>query len=62
MKVNNRIKKEYDRLFRRDPLAANLYLLLFEIADGKGQVVTDEKELAVLMAARFEDPKEYALK
>jgi len=55
-------KKEYDKLFRKNPLAANLYLLLCEIADDKGQVKTNEKELAILMQARFNDPKEYGLK
>jgi hypothetical protein len=55
------LKKKYDRLFRRDPAAANLFLLLAELADEKGQVVTDEKELSVLMAARFEDPRRYSL-
>ena len=60
--MNKRIKREYDKIFRTDPLAANLFLLLAEIADEKGKVQTTEAELADLMAARFEDPKEYALK
>lgn len=58
---NGKFKKKYDKIFRKDPLAANLFLLLAELADRKGQVVTDEKELAALMGARFNDPKEYQL-
>lgn len=42
-------------------MAANLFLLLAELMDERGQVKTDEYELAQLMAARFPDPKEYAL-
>ncbi len=57
-----KFRREYRQLFRQDPAAANLFLLLAELADKRGRIVTDEKELAVLMAARFEDPKEYALK
>ena len=56
-----KFKKDYDRLFKQDPLAANTFLLLCELADEKGQVVTNEQEIADLMAARFEDPWRYAL-
>ena len=60
--VPNRIfKRKYKRLFRKDPLAANTFLLLCELADEKGQVETNEQELADLMTARFNDPWEYAL-
>jgi hypothetical protein len=38
-----------------------MLLLLCEIADKHGKVVTNETEIAELMAARFNDPKEYAL-
>lgn len=58
---NKKFKKQYNRIFRTDPEAANLFLLICEIADKNGQVATDPEELAVLMAARFEDPREYAL-
>jgi len=60
-KPNRKFKRQYDRIFRRDPAAANLFLLLAEQADEKGQVKTDEKQLAELMAARFDDFKEYQL-
>jgi hypothetical protein len=54
-------KIKYNLLFQKDPAAANLFLLLTELADQKGQVTTDEKELAVLIAQRFDDPRRYSL-
>lgn len=56
-----KFRKDYDRLFKKDPLGANTFLLICELADKKGQVMINEQELADLMAARFEDPEEYAL-
>jgi hypothetical protein len=58
---NKKFKKKYDKLFKKDPLAANTFLLICELAGEKGQVVTDEKEIADLIAIRFEDPRRYAL-
>jgi len=58
---NKKFRKEYDRIFKKDPEAANILLLLTELADKKGQIETDPGELARLLAARFNDPKEYAL-
>ncbi len=58
---NRKFKKKYNRLFKKDPMGANMFLLLCEIADDKGQVATNEQEIAELMAARFNDPEEYAL-
>jgi len=60
-KPNRRFRKKYDWLYRKDPLAANTLLLLCELADEKGQVMTNEVEIAELMAVRFEYPEEYAL-
>ena len=60
-KSNRKFKRKYKKLFKKDPLAANTFLLLCELADEKGQVKTNEQELAELMAARFNDPGEYAL-
>ncbi|MBW1697845.1 MAG: hypothetical protein JRH18_19955 [Deltaproteobacteria bacterium] len=61
-KPNKRFRKKYDEIFRKNPEAANLFLLLCELADKKGQVIIrDEEELADLMVARFEDPEEYQL-
>ena len=60
-KPNKKFRKQYDKIFKKDPVAANLFLLIAEMADIRGQVVTDEEELAKLMEARFSDPSEYAL-
>jgi hypothetical protein len=59
--ANQKFRKKYNRIFQDNPEAANLYLLLCELADENGQVVTNEEEIALLMTARFNDPKEYAL-
>jgi phosphotransferase system HPr-like phosphotransfer protein len=65
---NRKFKKEYDRLFKQDPIGANVFLLLAELADDKGQVKiqgSNEKEVAQelsrLMEARFNDPEGYSL-
>lgn len=61
-KPNKNFRREYNKLFKKDPLTANTLLLLCELANEKGQVKTDPKEIAELMAIRFNDPcKEYAL-
>lgn len=60
-KPNRKFKKQYDRLFRQNPEGANLFLLLCELADKKGEVKTNEEELAELMEARFNDYREYQL-
>jgi len=57
-------RRNYDRLFLRDPAAANLILLLSELADQNGQVrlgPCPEEELQTLMAARFSDCWAYQL-
>ena len=61
-KPNRKFRKKYDKLFKKDPLAANTFLLIFELANERGQVKTDPEELANLLAVRFNDPcQEYAL-
>ena len=67
-KPNQRFKKEYDKIFKRDPLAANTFLLLCELANKKGQVKLSGisegevgEEVQKLLIARFNDPEEYAL-
>ena len=67
-KLSRKFKKEYDRIFKRDPLAANTFLLLCELANEEGQVKlagTSEgevgEEVQKLLIARFNDPEEYAL-
>ena len=58
-KPNHRFKKQYDRIFQQSPESANLFLLLNEMADERGQVITNERELAKLMRERFDDPRRY---
>jgi hypothetical protein len=58
---SRKFKKQYDNLFKKDPLAANTFLLICEIANERGQVITNEHEIADLMVIRFNDPREYAL-
>ncbi len=65
---NRKFKREYDRLFKEDPIAANIFLLTCELSNEKGQVkilgATEEEiseEISKLMAARFNHPEEYAL-
>ena len=40
---NRKFKRDYDRLFKIEPGAANLLLLLCELADETGTVKTTEK-------------------
>jgi len=58
---SRRFRREYNRIFRKNPAAANVFLLLAELADEKGQVVTDEREIQRLLAARFDDCRAYQL-
>ena len=59
---NRKFRKDYDRLFKKDPLGANTFLLLCELANDKGEVfIKDESQITELMAVRFNDPEEYAL-
>ena len=65
---NRRFKRKYDKLFKQDPIGANVFLLLAELADDKGRIKiqgSNEQEIAEeiqkLLLARFNDPEEYAL-
>ncbi len=62
---SRRFRREYAKAFRKNPLAANLLLLMAELADEKGQVRFEtafpEAEIQKLMAARFSDPRAYQL-
>ena len=62
---SRRFRRDYDRLFKRDPATANVFLLLAELADERGQVRFSTPdpavEIARLMAARFTDPRAYQL-
>ncbi len=62
--LNRKFRRDYDRLFKRDPAAANLMLLLAELADTSGLVhlgPCPEADLQILLAARFEDCRAYQL-
>ncbi len=59
---SRKLRRDYNRLFRRDPLAANIFLLLVELADEQGRVClgpNPEAEIADLMRARFDNPRAY---
>jgi len=60
-KPNRAFKRDYDKLFKSDPAAANLLLLLFELADEKGRVCSNDDELYTLFNIRFEDVRGYQL-
>ena len=61
VRSNGAFRKQYDRIFERSPLAANVFLLIAELANDKGRVKTTEEELTVLFNTRFDDPKAYQL-
>jgi len=60
-----KFKRHYNRLFRKDPATANVFLLLAELADERGEVRFDTPDPAVeiqrLITARFDNPREYQL-
>ena len=58
---NNAFRRLYNRIYKQDPAAANLFLLLAELADDSRQVETTPEELAQLMAVRFRDSEAYQL-
>jgi len=64
-KPGRKFRKEYDRIFKDDPEAANVLLLLCELANERGEILLEtpfpEAELQRLIAARFDDPKGYQL-
>jgi len=53
--TNRKIKRQYDRLFKKNPAGANTWLILQELKDEKGEVITSEEELAELLIVRFPD-------
>jgi hypothetical protein len=64
---NRKFKRKYRQIFKKDPLAANIFLLLCELAGPEGKVNLPnepgaaEKELQALLVARFEDPRGWNL-
>lgn len=63
--LSRRFKRDYDRLFREDPLGANMLLLLAEMANERGEIRFNTPdpvdEIYPLMKARFEDLRAYQL-
>ena len=62
--ATRKFRRDYNRLFKRDPAAANVMLLLYELADDKGQVhmgPCPEAEIQQLMTTRFDDCRAYQL-
>jgi len=63
--VNRAFRRRYDQIFRHSPLAANVFLLLTELASERGEVRLEypfpEAEIQRLVAARFNDPRAYQL-
>lgn len=60
-KPNRAFKQDYDKIYRKNPLAANLYLLFCEMADSNREVRVTEQELIELMPECFKNVREYAL-
>jgi len=61
---NRKFKRDYDRIYKKDPVAANVFLLMCELADEKGQVsFTEPAEIEIqrLLMARFDDLRAYQL-
>ncbi len=62
---SRRFRRHYDRLFRKDPAAANVFLLMAELANERGEVRFDNPDPAAeiqrLMAVRFDDCRAYQL-
>lgn len=62
--TSRRFQRDYDRLFRKDPLGANVFLLLAELANERGEVrlgSIPEAEIQQLMITRFDDCRAYQL-
>ena len=61
---NRHFRRRYNKMFRTDPLAANVMLLMAELANDDGQIAfagDPAVEVHNLMLARFDDPRAYQL-
>ncbi|MGV8057879.1 MAG: hypothetical protein AB2L12_07660 [Smithellaceae bacterium] len=62
---SRKFRREYNRRYRKDPATANVFLLLAELADEKGEIrfesLSPKTEIQHLMATRFDDPRAYQL-
>ena len=66
MTQSTEFHERMNKLFKEDPLQANMLLLICELANEKGQVIFPKnldyaEEIGKLMEIRFTDVKEYAL-
>jgi len=59
---NKHFIEDYNKLYKKSPEAANLLLLLCEIADENGRVYASEEQIGMLMVCRFNDPSEHQFK
>jgi hypothetical protein len=62
---NRRFRRNYDRLFKKNPVGANIFLLLAELGNEHGEIRLEapslEIEIQRLLEARFDDPSVYQL-
>jgi len=61
---SRRFRRRYDQIFGYSPLAANIFLLMAELANVRGDVhmgPCPEQDIQRLMLARFNDPRAYQL-
>ncbi len=61
-----KIKRDYDYLFfKKDPIEANIFLLLAELANDRGEVKLNTPDqsaaISLLMLARFDNLSAYQL-
>jgi hypothetical protein len=58
-KPSRAFRRQYNTLFKKDPCAANMLLLMCELSDDDGRLVIAEpvaETLTMLMNRRFRDP------
>lgn len=64
---NKAFKRDYDKMFKKDPATANMMILFLDIADEKGEFTLNgtkeeqAEQIAILMNIRFENCEEYQL-
>jgi len=56
------MRRTYKKLWKKDPVMANVYLLMAELADNDCILSVSDEELTTLLNIRFNDPsKDFAL-
>lgn len=62
---NRKFRRDYDKIFKTDPIAANIFLVLAELSDINGQILFDTATMPAdidkLLSARFNDCSAYNL-